>query len=335
MQSGSTRFGAVSAPDSSLPVHVAPTPSAGTAALAPVVQHGLRGMFLVLVAAMLFTSMDTITKYLVRHYPVGVIMWIRFVVQNGLFALVVLPRFGLGVVRTQRLGIHLVRGGLLIGASFLFATSLRFMPLAEVTAIAFIAPILLTVLAVFFLKERVELGSWVAIGCAFLGVLVIIRPGSDVFHWAALLPLSNALLFAIYQVLTRKLSGLESPLTLIFYPGLVGLAGYSFTWLDGFTFPSDPWHLTLMVAGGALSLTSHLVLIKAFQYAPASRLAPFSYTQLVWVTLAGLLVFGNFPDALSLLGIGVLIASGVYCANHQRRSERESRAELLETPTGD
>ncbi|MEK9775433.1 MAG: DMT family transporter [Quisquiliibacterium sp.] len=285
----------------------------------------LRGMALVLLAVMLFVAMDTTTKLLVVHYPVSVVMWLRFIVHVGLLCAVLLPRYGVAMVKTSRLRIHFVRGALLVASSFFFATALRYLPLPEVSSITFISPILVTLLAVRLLGERVELGRWIAIGCSFGAVVLIIRPGSAVFSWAALLPLLTATLFAVYQVMTRRLTGVESPVSLIFYPGLVGLLLYGIGFWSQPQFPNNAWHLMLIGIGGALSVLSHLTLIKAFQYAPASQLAPFSYAQLVWVVIAGYLVFGHLPDGLTLIGIAVLIASGVYCADQQRRSERARR----------
>ena len=297
-----------------------------------------RGMLLMLTTVMLFTCMDAIAKYLSRFYPVNMILWSRFLTHVLLFLAIVVPQRGLAGLRTARMSLQFLRGLLLSGASFCFVTAITYMPLAEATAIAFLAPVLLTVLAAVFLKERVETGRWVAIVFAFGGVLLIIRPGSDVFTWAALLPLLNAAFFATYQVMTRRLSDQDSQYAMVFYPGLVGLIVFSLilvlpagVWVT----PRDPWHLLLLGAGGLLGASSHLIMIRAFTLAPASRLAPFSYTQLIWVTAMGYFAFGNFPDRWSLAGITVLLASGVYCANHQRLSEKESRRILIDTPPGD
>lgn len=294
-----------------------------------------RGMLLMLSTVILFTCMDTIAKYLSRFYPVSMILWSRFLIHVILFLAIVIPQRGLAGLRTARMSLQFLRGLLLSGASFCFVTAITYMPLAEATAIAFLAPILVTLLAVFFLKEKVETGRWVAILFAFGGVLLIIRPGSDVFTWAALLPLLNAAFFATYQVLTRRLSERDSQYAMVFYPGLVGLIVFSLTLPRVWVTPADPWHLLLLGVGGVIGVSSHLIMIRAFTLAPASRLAPFSYTQLIWVTVAGYVVFGNFPDRVSLAGIAVLLASGVYCANHQRLSEKESRRILIDTPPGD
>lgn len=308
--------------------------NADTDRLSPV----FRGMLLMLTTVMLFTCMDTIAKYLSRFYPVSMILWSRFLIHVILFIAVVVPRRGLAGLRTARMCLQFLRGLLLSGASFCFVTAISYMPLAEATAIAFLAPVLLTVLAALFLKEKVETGRWVAILFAFGGVLLIIRPGSDVFTWAALLPLLNAAFFASYQVMTRQLSGQDSQYAMLFYPGLVGLLVFSLVLLlptGGWVTPRDPWHLLLLGAAGLLGACSHLIMIRAFTLAPASRLAPFSYTQLIWVTVVGYVVFGNFPDRVSLAGIAILLISGIYCANHQRLSERESRRLLSDTPGGD
>ncbi len=291
-----------------------------------------RGMLLILFTVLLFSTQDTVTKYLARHYPVGMILWARYLIHIVLFLAMVLPRRGLAVLRTERLAVQIVRGTLLSCAALFFTLAIKYMALAEATAIAFTSPLLVTVLSVLFLKERMAKGLWVAIFCAFIGVLVIIRPGGSLFTWAAFLPLINALFFSTFQVLTRKLSGLESPYSLVFYPGLVGLFMYSFTLPYSWVVPDNGWHLLLMALLGILAILSQLIMVKALELAPASRLAPFSYSQLVWTTLYGYLVFDNFPDHWSLIGIGILIASGIYCANHQRLSEKETRRILLGTP---
>ena len=298
----------------------------------PPLSDVFRGMLLILFTVLLFATQDTITKYLARHYPVGMILWARYLVHIVLFLALVLPHRGIAVLRTERLAIQIVRGTLLSCAALFFTLAIKYMALAEATAIAFTSPLLVTVLSVLFLKERMETGRWVAVFFAFAGVLLIIRPGSNLFTWAAFLPLINAFFFSTFQVLTRKLSGLESPYSLVFYPGLVGLFMYSFTLPYAWVVPDDGWHLFLLAVLGALALLSQLIMVKALELAPASRLAPFSYSQLVWTTMYGYLIFGNFPDHWSLIGIGVLIASGIYCANHQRLSEKEARRILLDTP---
>ena len=282
----------------------------------------LRGIGLVATAVFLFAITDSISKVMTQHYPIGFILWIRFTFHTLVLLAVVGARHGFGFIRTRRPGIQLSRGLLLPLAALMFVTGLSQMPLAETAAITFISPLIVTLLAVVILKEKVDLGQWLAIGFSFAGVLLIVRPGADVFGWAALLPMGTALSMAIYQVLTRRIAGLESPYTSIFYPGLVGLVLFSLALPATWTTPLAWWHVALMIVGGVVNAASHLILIRAFEHAPASRLAPFSYTQIVWATLVAYLVFGDFPDAWSLAGIAVIVASGVYVAARVRRVSR-------------
>jgi drug/metabolite transporter (DMT)-like permease len=293
-----------------------------------------RGIMLVMTAVAVFSVLDSLSKYLTRFYPINLVVWARFTFHLLLVVVVLGPRYGLALVRTARPGIQIMRGLLLAIASVLFVSALKYMPLAETSAIAFLAPLLVTMMSVLFLKEKVELARWIAVLCGFIGVLAIIRPGSSVFTWAVFLPMGNAIAYAAYQVLTRRLAGLESPYTSIFYAGLVGAlllsAMLPFSWVA----PQSGLHIVLLVLNGMLGGLGHLILIKAFEHAPASRLAPFSYTQLIWVTVIGYLTFGDFPDAWSLAGIAILMASGIYTATHQRNSDRLANGDQTNLPPG-
>lgn len=289
-------------------------------------QHPLRGILMIMTAVAMFTVMDSIAKYLARFYPVPGIVWARYAFHLLFVVLILGPRMKGRLLRTQRLGWQVLRGLVLAASSLFFFTALKFMPLAEASSITFLAPILVTIGAAFALKEKVEPQRWVAVCAGFVGVLIIIRPGSGVFDAVALLPLATAACFASYSVLTRKLAGLENPYTTLFYSGLVGTvmlaAVLPFAWQT----PATVAHVALLLLMGVLGGGSHLVLIRAYEHAPASRLAPFSYTQLVWVLIAGYAVFGDFPDRWSLIGIAVIAASAIYIATHQRMTARQAIA---------
>ena len=281
-----------------------------------------RGILLVITAVAVLSVLDSLSKYLTRFYPINLVAWARFTFHL-LFVIVALgPRYGLALVRTARPGAQILRGLLLAMSSVLFVSALKYMPLAETSAISFLAPLLVTMMSVLFLKEKVELARWIAVLCGFIGVLAIIRPGSSVFTWAVFLPMGCAVTYAAYQILTRRLAGLESPYTSIFYSGLVGTlllsAMLPFSWVQ----PQSFLHVALLVINGMLGGLGHLILIKAFEHAPASRLAPFSYLQLIWVMAIGFVAFGDFPDNWSLVGIAILMTSGIYTATHQRNSDR-------------
>ena len=293
--------------------------------LPPEGSRTLRGMLLMMAAVALFVVLDSISKYLTRHYPVLTVVWARYAFHTLLIVVALAPRLGSGLVRTARPGAQIVRGLLLAISSIFFVGSLKYLSLAEASAIAFMVPIFVTLLAVVLLKEKVEFACWVAILCAFAGVIIISRPGSGLFTWASLLPLGTATCFATYQIQTRRLAGLESPYTSIFYAGLVGTVLLCAAPIYDWTPPQNTLHAFLFVAIGIVGGLSHLILIKAYDFAPASRLAPFSYTQLIWVTFAGYLLFDDFPDRWSLIGIAILMASGIYTAMHQRKIERRQR----------
>ena len=292
----------------------------------------LRGMLMVMSAVAIFSVVDVFSKYLTRSYPVALVVWARYAFHLLLVMVVLGPRLGLALVRTARPGAQILRGLSLTFASVLFISALKYMPLAESTAIAFVAPLLVTLMSVLLLKERVELARWVAVGCGFVGVLIIIRPGSHVFTWAVLLPVGNAFAFAFYQILTRRLAGIESPYVSIFYSGLIGTLLLSATLPYSWTMPKNALDAAAFVVLGMLAGIGHLILIKAYDHAPASRLAPFGYSQLIWVLVIGYLAFGDFPDHWSLVGIVILVASGIYTATHQRIADWLQRAEQTNLP---
>jgi drug/metabolite transporter (DMT)-like permease len=300
----------------------------------PARPHPLRGILMIMTAVAMFTVMDSMAKYLSRYYPVPGITWARYAFHLLFVVMILGPRLKLGLVRTRRLGLQIVRGMLLAASSMFFFSALKFMPMAEASSISFVAPMLATLLGVILLKEKVEPARWLAVTAGFVGVLIIVRPGSGIFSWVAVLPLATAASFASYQILTRKLAGVDGPYTSLFYSGVVGTvmlaAVLPFQWVT----PTTVAHALMLPAIGFLGGLSHLILIRAYDQAAVSTLAPFSYTQLIWVILMGYLVFGDFPDHWSLIGIAVIMASGIYIATHQQLSERQQRAELQESTPG-
>ena len=278
----------------------------------------LRGIVMVMFAVAIFAVGDFLSKYLARFYPIGLIVWARYAFHLLFVVVVILPRHGLKLIRTARPGIQLLRCTLLVIASILFVWALKYLPLAESTSIAYLAPLMITVMSVVFLKEKIERARWIAVVCGFIGVLTIIRPGSTVFSWAVFLPMGNALAFATYQILTRRLYGIDSPYTSIFYSGLVGTALLSLALPFSWVTPQNGLHAAAFVGLGVFAGFGHLILTMAYAHGPASRLAPYSYSQLIWVMALGYLAFGDFPDRWSLLGIAILVGSGIYTATHQR-----------------
>jgi len=284
----------------------------------------LRGPLLVVVAVGIFAVMDTIAKYLARSYPVSGVVWARYAANLAVLLVFFTARGELRRLRTSRPGLQIMRGLLLAGASLLYFTSLTVLPLAEAAAIGFVMPLFLSVLAVPMLGERMDGARLAAVMVGLAGALVIVRPGAAVFTPYALLPVGMALCNALYQILTRKVAGVEHPLTSLVWGAIVGTVllalALPFAWVT----PANPWHWGLLAVIGVLASVGHFTLIRAYDYASATGLAPFFYTQLVWVMLLGWLVFGDFTDAWSLLGMGIIVVSGIYIVGRQRLTVHRS-----------
>lgn len=281
------------------------------------VNQPLRGIALVVMATFLFASHDALSKFLGGLYPIIMVVWARYLVHTLLMAGIFLPKAGIAVLRTRRPVLQTLRALSLLSTSLLFTTGLQYLPLAEATSVNFLAPVLVTALSVPLLKERVSVGQWVAVVMGFIGVLVVVHPGGSLFTPAILFPFGSALGFCFYQLLTRKLSVYDSPTTSNFFAGLCNTVILSV--LVPFFWQTPQWHhVLLMLALGGCGMTAHLLLTQAFRLAAPALLAPFSYCQIVFAGLLGLLIFGQVPDITSLVGIAIICLSGLGAAWMQR-----------------
>jgi len=269
-----------------------------------------------------FTLMDTIAKYLARWYPVPGIVWARYALNLLILLAWFAARGELGRVRTVRPGIQFARGMLLAAATLIYFTSLTVLPLADAAAIAFVMPLFVAALAVPMLKERLDAPRVLAILVGLAGALIVVRPGTAVFTLYALLPMGMALCNALYQILTRKVAGVEHPLTSLMWGAIVGAVLFSAALPFAWKTPDQPGHWALLGVIGVLASVGHYLLIRAYDHASATLLAPYTYTAMIWAMLLGLLVFGHFPDGWSLAGIAVIVASGLFLATRQRLTVR-------------
>ena len=283
-----------------------------------------RGILLMVSAIGVFVLMDSTAKYLSQWYPVPGIVWARYLINLGILLVWFTARGELKRIRPTRPGIQLARGLLLASATFLYFTSLRVLPLADAAAIAFVLPLFVAVLAVPMLGERLDLSRTVAIFAGLLGALLIVRPGSSVFTWYALLPVAMAACNALYQILTRKVAGIEHPLTSLVWGAIVGSVLLSLVAPFHWKAPESAWHWTLLGVIGLLASIGHYLLIRAYDYAGATLLAPYSYTMIVWAVLLGFLLFGNLPDGWSVAGMVVIVFSGLFLAGRQRLTVRRA-----------
>ena len=283
------------------------------------------GILLILVSTVFLSSSDVTAKYLAASLPAVEIAWIR----NLVFLLIVLPvvlyQGPARVLRTAHPGVQVVRGLALVGSSILFISSLRYLPIAEATATSFAAPLFITALSIPFLGERVGPRRWAATAVGLVGVLIVVRPGTAAFQPASVLPLLAALGWAGAVVATRRTSAGDAALTTLAYSAVIGAGALTF--VAPFVWVPPSWSaLALAVFIGCAATTGHWLVVLAFRYADASVLAPFTYTQLLWSTLLGVVAFGAVPDRWTLIGAAVVIASGIYTAHRERVRALAKRA---------
>ena len=267
--------------------------------------------------------MDAVIKELSGTF--GGMQLVFFRSSFGLIPVVfmVMMAGGFSILVTRRPLLQAVRSILATVTTFLFFTSLRYLPLGEAVALAFAAPIFLTVLAGPVLGEMVGPRRWIAVLVGFVGVLTILRPGSETFSPYALLPLSAAVAFSLTMLLGRKLALTDNSTSIVFYTSLGGVLA------SGVMIPMD-WtpptmdHLPWLVLIGLLGGFGQMLIIQAFRHAEASMLAPFEYSSIIWAILFGYLFWSEVPDDLTLVGAAIVVGAGVYIA------QRESRARWLE-----
>jgi len=282
-------------------------------------QHLMRGILLIVSAVFLFSSMDTLAKLMLKRYPLPPLIWARYSVHLVFMVVLLAPRMGLRLVRTKRPGWQLLRGLLLVASTAFFYLALRHMPLAQAAAITFVAPVLVTALSGPMLGERVAPRQWAAVILGFVGVLIIVRPHGGVVGFGAIFPLITALLFALYQIMTRQLAGRENAFTTLFYTALVGTVASSLALPVAWQTPTAA-QAGLMIAIGCLGGLGHFLLIRAVEIASPSTLAPFVYTQLMWSTLLAFVVFHDFPDLGSLVGMLIIVGAGLLAISWRRAS---------------
>jgi drug/metabolite transporter (DMT)-like permease len=271
-----------------------------------------------------FVSMDTIAKYLGQFYSVTTVVWARYLINLALLLAWLALRGELKRIRTARPGIQVARGFLLAASTAIYFTSLVHLPLADAAAIGFVLPLFVAVLAVPMLGERLDMPRAVAIVVGLIGALVVVRPGSSVFTWYALLPIAMAVTNALYQILTRKVAGVEHPLTSLIWGAIVGAVLLSFVAPFAWEPPQGAFHWLLLCAMGLLASIGHYLLIRSYEFAGATLLAPFTYTTLVWALLLGWLVFGQFPDTVALCGSAIIVGSGLFLVGRQRLAVHRS-----------
>jgi len=307
----------------------APPPAGGqaTAAGQPVIRRftsSAEGIACMVIGGLVLTVNDAIVKYMAGLYPVGEVMFIRGATTVGLIALYVAWRGGWPAIRVKSWQGQLARAACTLFSTFLFIGSLRFLPLAESIAITFAGPLFITALAARTLGEEVGWRRWAAVVVGFMGVLLMFRPGEAAFNWGAALALTAALSGAIRDLITRRITQTESSLSILMVTTATVTLGGLATLPLGWTLPSVGHGGLLMLAGVFLG-TAHFLMIEAFRRAEATLVAPFKYVTVLWAVIAGVLVWGDWPDAWMGAGMVLVVGSGLYIFHRETRARPHPR----------
>ncbi len=286
-------------------------------------ERRLLGIGLALASYLMFTGIDSSAKWLgLAGIPAIQVVFLRYVIHLGITAGINMPSMGTALFRTASLRIQVIRAAMLLGATTCNFVAVLYLPLTVTGAIAFTMPLFICALSVPMLGESVGWRRWAAIGVGFVGVLIIVRPGSEAFHPAALLCLAGALFSAFYFLLTRRMAGRDSAATQQFYVGICATVVLAPLALPGWTWPSDPATWVAFFTVGLFGFIGHQLSTVALGYAPASVLAPFSYIQILFMAASSWLIFGQPPDIWLYLGAPIVIASGLYIWLRERRLAR-------------
>ncbi len=276
------------------------------------------GILLMLGATLFFVATNVFVKFLAAEdMSVFQITWGRMVFHWLAFLpLFLLPHYR-ATIRPKRPRLQFYRSAILFFTNTLFFGGLTFLTLASAASIMYAGPLVVVILSFLFLGERVGPRRWAAVTLGFAGVIIIMRP-DGAFHWAMLLPFGAAIGFAIYQLITRAVAADDNPFTTMFWTPVVAMIVSSVLMLFFWENPTPLGWLWLACCGFAAG-SGQFLLIIAFSRSEASLLAPFTYSILIWAALAGIVMFGNYPDAMTILGAGIVVLAGLYIWARERR----------------
>lgn len=298
-----------------------------TATVAPLEDRRSFGIGLLVFAQLLFAGLDTSAKWLAESFiPTGEIVFMRYAVHVGLIFLLIMPVRGLALFRTGNWRLELLRGLCLLGVTVGNFFAMQFLPLTVTGALLFTMPLLVCALSVPMLGERVGWRRWLAIVAGFIGVLIIVRPGTAAFHPAALLCLGGALCAAVYAILTRKLAGVDSAATQQVYSGIIALVCVTPFAFSGWVWPQNGATWFAFFAAGVFGVLAHGMNTIALRFAPPSVLAPFSYLELLYLAAASWIIFAEPPDVWFYIGAPIIILSGLYIWLRERALRKQTTA---------
>jgi len=276
-------------------------------------RHRRIGIALMVAATLCYSILDACAKWLVQSLPVAQVVGLRFATHVGWMLLLLAPARGLlPLVRTRNLKLQLLRAAMLAGMTGLNFWALQYLQLAETGAIQFSVPVLIALMSAWLLHEQLDARRWLAIVAGFAGVLLVVRPGSAAFHPAILLSVGNAVLYAAFNLLTRRMAATETPESM----QLISAAGAALVLLPALLMvwqtPSTPLQWAVIAFTGLVGGLGHQCMAMAHRHASAAVLGPFIYQQIVYMTAWGWLLFGQWPDAFVVAGALVVVGSGLY-----------------------
>lgn len=279
------------------------------------------GAALMVGAMVVLPMMDSTVKLLMESLPFPQVVFLRYIAMTLIILPIILFLYKKEeILRVERPVMQVVRGALMFAATFLFFGAINAMPLADAVALAFVAPMLTTVLSALFLKEQVGIRRYAAVFIGFIGVLIIIRPGTETFSVPAMMALGCSLAMGFFNIVTRSIASSSPPLISLFYTGVTGSIMGAFV-APFFWEPMVASHFGLAAVIGTLGMFGHGLLIMSFRYGEASFVAPFIYFEMITATVLGYLVFGDFPDQWVWVGVSILVISGIY-TNYRERSHK-------------
>ena len=279
------------------------------------------GIFFGILAFFLFATTDVAQKYATIYHSIFQIMLFRYLFLFIIAIIEAKRKKNARVWKTKNLKLQLIRSLCSVLETAFFVTSFRYLPLGDVHSVAALSPIIVVALSIIFLKEFVDKRIWFAIFFGFIGVLIILRPGFDVFNFKSLIPLGAAFTFAIYQILTKKVSEVDKDETSLFFTSLFGVITMvilaSIYWVD-FIFIS---YFLLPLIGIMMSL-AHYSLIIALARAPANKIQPFHFSLIFWAIIYGFVFYNDVPDIPTVVGALIIALAGIYIIHQQRRTQK-------------
>ncbi len=275
-------------------------------------RHRRTGIALICVCTLCFSTLDASGKWLVRSLPVFEVVWLRFLLHALIAGILLAPSEGRALWRMHAPHLHALRALMLGVMTWLNFWALQYLQLAETAAIQFSVPILIALISHWVLGEHLDARRWLAIIGGFIGVLLVIRPGAQGFHPAILLSVLNAILYAAFNLLTRRMAARESPAAMQWLSAVGAAVLIAPFALAHWQWPAGPLEWALLCACGLFGALGHHAAATAHRYASAAVLGPFLYQQILYMSVWGWLVFAQVPDRLVVAGAAVVVVSGLY-----------------------